>query len=110
MKPEIKTYSYDIKEAIELIEIFIQNNNDFDDYKNDIKTKKAVEREFEIIGEAVDRINKLGSNTAISNKRKIINMRNKISHGYDMISDATMWATIHKDLPILKIEVQKILD
>jgi uncharacterized protein with HEPN domain len=110
MKTKIKTWAFDIQEAIESIEMFIQDKNDIESFGQDLKTKRAVEREFEIIGEAVDRINKLDSTIEISNLCQIINMRNKIIHGYETVSDTVIWATIHNSLPRLKIEVQKILD
>ena len=110
MDNKIKTYAFDINEAIESIEIFIQDIKDLESFGQDLKTKRAVEREFEIIGEAVDRINKLDSNIEISNLRQIINMRNKIIHGYETVSDTVIWQTIHNHLPKLKEEVQKLLE
>ncbi len=109
MEVKIKTYAFDIKEAIEAIEMFIQDKKDLESFGQDLKTKRAVEREFEIIGEAVDRINKLAPGIEISNLRQIINMRNKIIHGYETVSDTVIWQTIHNSLPQLKKEIQKIL-
>lgn len=109
MEVKIKTYAFDIKEAIEAIEMFIQDKKDLESFGQDLKTKRAVEREFEIIGEAVDRINKLDPGIEISNLRQIINMRNKIIHGYETVSDTVIWQTIHNSLPQLKKEIQKIL-
>jgi uncharacterized protein with HEPN domain len=109
MENRIKTWAFDVKEAIEAIEIFVQDKEDIESFGQDLKTKRAVEREFEIIGEAADRINKLDSNIEISNLRQIINMRNKIIHGYETVSDTVLWITIHNNLPLLKKEIQKIL-
>ena len=52
---------------------------------SDKMLRRAVEREFEIIGEAMSKIKKLDSTIAISSKRQIINMRNRVIHGYDKI-------------------------
>ena len=109
METKIKTWAFDIQEAIESIEMFIQDKKDLESFGQDLKTKRAVEREFEIIGEAADRINKLDSNIKISNLRQIINMRNKIIHGYETVSNTVMWQTIHNHLPQLKEEIQKLL-
>jgi len=89
--------------------MFVQDKKDIESFGQDLKTKRAVEREFEIIGEAVDRINKLDSSIKISNLRQIINMRNKIIHGYETVSDTVLWATIHNNLALLKKEIQEIL-
>jgi uncharacterized protein with HEPN domain len=109
METKIKTWAFDIQEAVESIEMFIQDKKDIESFGQDLKTKRAVERELEIIGEAVDWINKLDSDIEISNLRQIINMRNKIIHGYETVSDTVLWVTIHNSLPQLKKEIQKIL-
>jgi len=74
--------------AIEEIEHFLpQGQRIFEEYKNDLKTKRAVERNLEIIGEATNRILIKDSNFEISHSRKVISLRNRIIHGYDVISD-----------------------
>ncbi|MCF6353221.1 MAG: DUF86 domain-containing protein [Cyclobacteriaceae bacterium] len=71
--------------------------------------KRAVEREFEIIGEAMNRIDKMDSKILISSKNQIISMRNRVIHGYDKIDDEIIWDTIIKHLPILKKEVNALI-
>ena len=44
-----------------------------------------------------------------SNARKIVNTRNRIIHGYDTVSDDIIWSIVIKDIPILKVEIQKML-
>ena len=72
--------------------------------------RRAVEREFEIIGEAMSRIEKLDSTIEISSKRQIISMRNRVIHGYDKIDNEIIWGTIVRHLPTLKLEIDKLLD
>ncbi len=67
MDIKIKTWLFDIKQSIEEIFLFLGNDRDFSAYKADLKTKKAVERNLEIIGEAVNRILK-EDRTLSSNK------------------------------------------
>lgn len=68
-----------------------------------MKTKKAVERNIEIIGEAINRISKYKySEIEIKNAQKIIGTRNRIAHEYDSISDEVIWTIIIKELPELK--------
>ncbi|HSD07534.1 DUF86 domain-containing protein [Flavobacterium sp.] len=78
-------------------------------YENDLRTKRAVERNIEIIGEAMNRILKLDSEIVISNSRKIVDVRNRIIHGYDSVSDDVIWGIVIKNLPVLQKEVEKLL-
>lgn len=79
------------------------------EFQKDIKTKKAVERNIEIIGEAVNRImNYKNANIEIKNARQIIGTRNRIAHEYDNISDEVIWTIIVRELPKLKEEITKL--
>jgi len=106
MDSRINASLYDIINAIEEIESFFEGNpKEFYEYKNDIKTKRAVERNIEIIGEAVNRILKEEPNYQIENARSIVGTRNRIIHSYDNIADDMIWSIIINSLPKLKIEV-----
>jgi uncharacterized protein with HEPN domain len=109
MELEINTWLYDILSAIEEIESFIGPAENFSSFETDIKTKRAVERNIEIIGEAMSRI--LGKNDSISlsNSRKIVDTRNRIIHGYDSVSVHILWNIIIQQLPVLKQEVKELL-
>lgn len=110
MDREIMTWLYDIMKAIGEIEQFLpQGQRVFEDYRNDIKTKRAVERNLEIIGEATNRIIDKDPNFKISHSRKVISLRNRIIHGYDVISDELIWGIIIIDLPKLKSEISTYL-
>lgn len=58
----------------------------------------------------MNRINKLDPDIAISSKKQIINMRNHVIHGYDKIDDEIIWGTIIRHLPILKKEVNNLME
>ena len=73
------------------------------------KTKRAVERNVEIIGEAMSRILKDDNHIQISNSRKIVDVRNRIIHGYDSVSDDVIWGIVIKNLPVLQKEVEDLL-
>lgn len=109
MDINIKTWLVDIQQSIEEINDFLGERRDFFAYQNDLKTKKAVERNLEIIGEAVNRIIKLDQNFPISEAKNIINTRNRIIHSYDNISDEVIWTIVSRDLPILKAQVDNHL-
>ncbi|TAF73477.1 MAG: DUF86 domain-containing protein [Bacteroidetes bacterium] len=110
MKNEIKKYLFDINEAIDSIENYIGKKRDFKEYLKDKMLRRAVEREFEIIGEAMNRLDKLDSELKISYKTQIISMRNRVIHGYDKIDNEIIWGTIVRHLPILKIEIYNLLN
>jgi uncharacterized protein with HEPN domain len=75
----------DILQSIELIESFIVDTKDFNDYLSDRKTQSAVERQLGIIGEAVNKFEKLFPDLQLSNARKIVGLRNRIIHVYDSV-------------------------
>ncbi len=84
----------------------------FADYEADRQFRKAVEREFEVIGEALGRLAAADSEVAarIGHLPPIVGFRNRIIHGYDAIDDATVWGVIASHLPALVAEVEALLD
>ncbi len=109
MEIEIKTWLYDILSAIKEIELFISTTHDFTSFQSDLKTRRAVERNIEIIGEAMSRILNKDPSIELSNAKKIVATRNRIIHGYDSVSDAIVWNIIKEHLPILKTEIEAFL-
>jgi uncharacterized protein with HEPN domain len=106
MDSEIKTWLYDILQSVNELEGYFEDRpRKFEDYSKDIKTKRAVERNIEIIGEAVNRILKKDKDFEIANAQKIIGVRNRIAHGYDKISDDLIWSIVINHLPKLKSEI-----
>jgi len=101
----IKTWLFDIMNSIQEIDSYFPETNQFELYVKDIRTKRAVERNIEIIGEAMSRLLKENPLIEISNSRKIVDARNKIIHGYDEISDDVIWGIVINHLPLLKQEV-----
>jgi uncharacterized protein with HEPN domain len=110
MDDKIKTWLFDILSAtIEIESFFEEGQRKFEHYVKDIKTKRAVERNLEIIGEAMNRILEKDSNFKLTNARKIVDTRNRIIHGYDSISDDVIWGIIINHLPKLKAEVETLI-
>jgi uncharacterized protein with HEPN domain len=105
MNDEVKKYLYDISESIDSIENYLGDNRSFDIYLSNKMLRRAIEREFEIIGEAMTRIERIEPDIEISSKKQIINMRNRVIHGYDKIDNEIIWGTIVRHLPTLKKEV-----
>lgn len=110
MDAELKVLE-DIIRAIEEIDFFFESRpKRYDIYLSDICLRRAVERNITIIGEAVNRILKLNPNINISSARRIVDTRNYVIHGYDSVTNEIMWGIVIKHLPLLKEEVQKLLD
>lgn len=71
---------------------------------------RATERILELIGEAIGRLCKLEPGIAISDTRKIIATRNLLAHSYDSVNPALLWAIAMKNLPVLKSEINALLN
>jgi len=109
MNRETNKLLFDIHNAILKIEQYLTGSKKFEDYQNNPMLQQAVERNIEIIGEAVNSLLKIDLNLPLSNARKIVNTRNKLIHGYDDIENSEIWAIIIKHIPILKEEVEKLI-
>jgi len=110
MKDELRKCFYDIHQAILEIEEFV-SEMDYAGYAEDAKTQRAVERDFEIVGEALVRIRRENEDLLdhISEAHKIIGFRNILAHGYDIVDDSVIWNAVIKHLPHLKSEVDQML-
>ncbi len=107
----IKKHLQDILTAIQEIESFFGDKPKlFDDFYSDLCLRRAIERDIEIIGEAMNRILKVDGNIAITNSRKIVDARNYIIHGYDSLSADILWSMVINHLPKLKKEVISLLN
>ena len=108
MQEEVKVWLEDIEKAISEINDFLPAPRNFHIFEQDVKTKRAVERNIEIIGEAMSRILITAPDIAISDSRKIVDTRNRIIHGYDSVSDDIIWLIAIRYLPILAKEISEI--
>ena len=106
----IKKHLQDIITAIEEIESFFENQPKlFEEFNRDLRLRRAVERNVETIGEAMNRILKVNSDITITNSRKIVDARNYIIHGYDSLSIDILWSIVVNHLPKLKQEAIALL-
>ncbi|MYI82189.1 MAG: DUF86 domain-containing protein [Chloroflexi bacterium] len=111
MRLETRKYLYDIQRAAALLREFTQNRT-LGDYERDAMLRAAVEREFEIIGEAIARLARVdeAAVTGISDYRRIIAFRNVLIHGYADIDDRLVWNVVETSLPTLVREVDALLE
>jgi uncharacterized protein with HEPN domain len=106
---DIRIFLTDIERSISEIYDFLPEKRNFYEFQNDLKTRKAVERNIEIIGEAMSRILKIDPQIKIDASRKIVDTRNRIIHGYDSVSDDILWLIIVNYLPNLEKQVKELL-
>lgn len=112
MDERILKWLYDIKLAIDEIDGYFETHEkDFFKYRGNTILKRAIERDLEIIGEAVNRVlqRDAGFEGKISNARAIVGLRNQVIHAYDNISDENIWSILINHLPKLKADVDNLI-
>ena len=110
MKREVRKYLFDILTSIDSISEYLGGNRNFLEYQKNKLLRRGVERELEIIGEAVNHILKIDPEFRIENARKIIDTRNWVIHGYDKVDDVIIWGIVSSHLPKLRKEVDDLLN
>lgn len=106
-----KKHLFDILSSIEEIELFLSvREKRYDTFCEDLCFRRAVERNLEIMGEAMSRILKEDATVKITNARKIVDTRNYVIHGYDSLALDILWSIGVNHLPLLKKEVLMLLE
>ena len=110
MQLEAKKYLFDVQQAVLRLIEFTQGKS-LDDYRQDVLLRSAVERQFEIIGEALNQLSKIDLHAAdrITDYRRIIAFRNILIHGYAEIDDRIVWGVVEGQLSQLKRDVNALL-
>lgn len=110
MRRDPRAYLWDVREAARLITEFA-GDVDFDAFEGSLLVRSAVERQFEIIGEALSQLAKLDLAMAsqVPQFRRIVAFRNVLIHGYAALDHALVWRVIQEDLPVLRTAVERLL-
>ena len=110
MRDEIRKHLYDILQAGQSVKSFTAGKT-FQDYVADELLRSGVERKFEIMGEALNRLRRDAPEILdeVTNYRDIVSFRNILAHAYDGIDDRIVWAIIDDYLDILLKDVQRLL-
>ena len=110
MRLEAKKYLFDVQQAAVLLTEFTAGRK-FADYERDAMLRAAVEREFEVMGEALTKLAQIDEEIAgqITDYRRIIAFRNILIHGYADVDDRLVWDVVESKLPVLRREVDALL-
>lgn len=109
MRRESRILIWDAIRSAEAIQAFLRDRT-FDDYNTDEMLRAAVERKFEIIGEALSQLSQIDPELAatIPERRQIIAFRNLLIHGYSAVRNGRVWRITHEDLPVLESKLVEI--
>ena len=110
MDEKVRKLLYDVKMAIDEIDEFC-NGYTYELYRGNRMLQSAVERQFEIIGEALSRLRKVDLHifNLITDSERIIGLRNVIAHGYDIVDVEILWNVYIEKIPVLSNDISKIL-
>ena len=110
MQPKTPKLLEDIRDAAAFIRE-VARGKALEDYRRERLLRQAIERNFEIIGEAMNRLALHDSVTAgrITKHRRIVDFRNVLTHGYDLVDHRIVWSTIDEEVPVLLAEVEALL-
>ena len=104
-----QTHLRDIQESIDHVNEFI-GDMDFEAYRNDLRTKSAVERQLQILTEAVIRLGDEAETICPGpDWQGFHGMGNILRHGYHRVDDAIVWNTVKEELPPMRVAVVKAL-
>ncbi|WP_248581615.1 DUF86 domain-containing protein [Nocardioides sp. InS609-2] len=111
MQPESPALIWDARRAAGRVLEFVADRN-WDDYQQDVMLRSAVERQFQIIGEALNRLRKVDPDTAgrVPELARIVAFRNVLVHGYAQIDDALVWEVASTRVPALSDVLAGLLD
>ena len=111
MQPEVPALLWDARRAAGRVLEFVAGRS-WDDYQQDVMLRSAVERQFQIFGEALNRLSKVDSATAdrVPDLARIVAFRNVLVHGYAQIDGALVWEVASARVPELTAVLAGLLD
>lgn len=110
MQPESAAFLWDVRAAAVRVTTFITGLT-IESYTSDELRKSAVERQLEIIGEALNKLRRADPQTAarVPDLVRIIGLRNVLAHGYAVVDDAVVWTAASRRVPTLLTVVEGLL-
>lgn len=105
-----KKYLLDVLNACEEVETFFEGRKLFSRFQTDILRQRAVERNVEIMGEAINQLLKHDPTVDLPNAKAIIGTRNRVIHSYDNVTPEFLWSLVVNHIPKLHSDVRRLLE
>jgi uncharacterized protein with HEPN domain len=110
MENRLKKLLFDVLISCENIEVYMVGCGSFHEFDDDVFLQHSIERNIEIIGEALKNVRNINPDISITRLNDIINTRNKLIHGYDSIDNTIVYTIVIKHISILKEEVTRLIE
>lgn len=111
MDRKLRKYLIDILNSILEIESFLVSRpKEYKTFCDDTLLRRGVERNNEIMGEAMNQALKICPNLQVSSARKIVDTRNFVIHAYDSLRPDIIWSIVINHMPLLKNEIELLLN
>lgn len=110
MRRDPRVHLLDALDAAQAIQAFVAGRTE-EDYGKDRLLRSAVDREFEVVGEALNRLRRDDEGVAarIPDLAEIIGFRNVLIHGYDIVDRSAVWKAISVEIPPLVASINTLL-
>ena len=102
-------YLHDVLNACEEVESFFEGEKVFAEFQNDILRQRAVERNVEMMGEAINQLMKHDPSIVLPNAKAIIGTRNRVIHAYDNVTPDFLWSLVINHIPKLREDVVSLI-
>lgn len=110
MDERVAKYLEDVLNACKEVETFFEGQPKlFDDFKDNMLKRRAVERNVEIMGEAINKMMKIDPDLQLANARAIVDTRNRVIHSYDNVTPEFLWSLVVRHIPQLKTDVEQLM-
>lgn len=110
MDRKLRKYLSDILSSIIEIESFMENRpREYATFCNDTLFRRGVERNIEIMGEAMNQALKINPSIPVTAARKIVDTRNFVIRAYDSLKPDILWGIVINHMPLLKEEIEALL-
>jgi uncharacterized protein with HEPN domain len=111
MPRDPRAYLWDAREAAVHAMEFVRGKS-FEEFQRELLLRSAVERQLEVLGEALNQLAKVAPDLAqqVPDLRRIVAFRNILIHGYAVVNHELVWRAIHENLPGLVAALNRLLD